>query len=241
MILALSTSTPQFGAALMTPEGVILGEVASGVARRHFRDFMPAVEQLVEACGRPLDELEAIAVARGPGSFTGLRVGLAAAKGMAHGLGLPLVGVSSLEALAWRIPFSDLPVCSVIDSRKGELFCGVYRRSAAGPLTPLRDETCLPEENLPEHVEGPAVFIGNDHPRQAPLIRKLLADRAFPAPPALWHPAASAVGALGLERLRRGETDDLRDLVPVYFRPPDIRTGPVQAPLAPGDPRQEGP
>jgi tRNA threonylcarbamoyladenosine biosynthesis protein TsaB len=237
MILALSTSTPQFGAAVLTAEGVVLGEVASGVARRHFRGFMPAVDRLLEACGRPLAELEGIVAARGPGSFTGLRVGLAAAKGMAHGLGIPLVGVSSLEALAWRIPFSELPVCAVIDSRRGELFCGLYRRPAGAPLTPLREETCVPEAELPGHVEGPAVFIGNDHSRQAPLIRELLGDRAVPAPPALWHPAASAVGALGLERLRRGESDDLRDLVPVYFRPPDIRTGPVQAPLAPGDPR----
>jgi len=231
MILALSTSTPQFGAAVMTREGTVLGEVASGVARRHFRGFMPAVDQLIDRCGKSLDELEAIVVARGPGSFTGLRVGLAAAKGMAHGLGVPVVGVSSLEALARRIPFSDLPVCAVIDSRRGELFCGLYRRSAPGPTTALMDEGCVPEADLPRRIDAPTVFVGNDHARQAPLIRELLGDQAVPAPPELWHPAASAVGALGLERLRRGETDDLRDLVPVYFRPPDIRTGPVQQPL----------
>jgi tRNA threonylcarbamoyladenosine biosynthesis protein TsaB len=231
MILALSTSTPQFGAAVMTLEGAVMGEVASGVARRHFRGFMPAVEHLIDSCGGSLDGLEAIVAARGPGSFTGLRVGLAAAKGVAHGLGVPVVGVSSLEALARRIPFSDLPVCAVIDSRRGELFCGLYHRSASGTLTAFADEDCVPEPDLPRRIDGPTVFVGNDHARQAPLIRELLGDRAVPAPAELWHPAASAVGALGLERLRRGETDDLRDLVPVYFRPPDIRTGPAQKPL----------
>ncbi|MCF8062093.1 MAG: hypothetical protein K9M82_06215, partial [Deltaproteobacteria bacterium] len=105
------------------------------------------------------------------------------------------------------------------------------------PLTALREEACVPEADLPKCIDTATVFIGSNYPRQAPLIRELLGNRVLLAPPALWHPAASAVGALGLERFRRGETDDLRDLVPVYFRPPDIRTGPVQRPLASDDPR----
>ncbi len=237
MILALSTSTPQFGAALMTPEGIVLAEVASGAARRHFRGFMPAVDFLVSSCGRSLGDLQAVIVSRGPGSFTGLRVGLAAAKGVARGLGIPLVGVSSLEALAWRIPFSEPPVCAVLDSRRGELFVGLYRRPNPAGLTALREETCVAEAELSGHVEGPVVVIGNDHARQLPLLRERLGERAVPAPPALWHPAASAVGSLGLERLRRGEADDLRDLVPAYFRPPDIRRVPPASPPAPDDPR----
>lgn len=227
MILAFSTSTPQFGAALMTLEGTLLAEVATGVEHRHFQGFMPAVNFLVSSCGKPLEDIEAIVVSRGPGSFTGLRVGLAAAKGMAHGLGVPLVGVSSLEALALRIPFSDLPVCAMLDSRKGELFTGLYRHSRSKSLTALCKEDCIREEDLPQHIQGSTVVIGNNYSRQFPLVRKLLGDRAVPAPPELWHPAASAVGSLGLERLVRGEIDDLRDLVPAYFRPPDIRKGPA--------------
>lgn len=228
MILALSTSTPQFGAALMTTQGTVLAEVASGAGHGNFRGLMPAVDFMIQACKIPVEEIEAVVVAKGPGSFTGLRVGLSAAKGMARGLGIPLVGVSSLAALAFRIPFSDHPVCAVLDSRKGELFYGIYNRPLDGPVALLREEDCIRESDLQKVIEEPAVFIGNDYLRQEPLIRGILGDRFIPAPPALWHPAASAVGGLGLERYLRGETHDLCDLVPVYFRPPDIRSGPVQ-------------
>ncbi len=228
MILALSTSTPQFGVALMTIQGTVLAEVVSGVGRANFRGLMPAVDYLVDFCGTPIEEIEAVIVAKGPGSFTGLRVGLSAAKGMARGLEIPLLGVSSIAALAYRIPFCDRPVCAVLDSRKGELFYGVYNRPLHGPMTCQREEGCIRESDLPKLIEESTVFIGNNYPRQGPLIQGLIGDKAVCAPPALWHPAASAVGAVGLERYLHGETDDLRDLVPVYFRPPDIRYAPVQ-------------
>jgi len=237
MILALSTSTPQFGAAVLSEEGIVQAEFSVGVGRKHFRGFMPAVDFVLAASRAAPEDLTAIAVASGPGSFTGLRVGIAAAKGMAHGIGIPVIGVSSLAALARRIPFSDLPVCAMLDSRRGEFFYALFAFESSGAMKRLCEDACVREDDLPEIIRSPTLVIGNDAHRQAPVIRRVLGDRALPTPLEFWNPSASAVGVLGLERYRRGETDSLRDLVPAYFRPPDIRPGPEQSPPAPDDPR----
>lgn len=218
----------------MTMQGTVLAEVSFGAGHGNFRGLMPAIDYLTASTGISPNELDGLIVSRGPGSFTGLRVGLSAAKGMARGLGIPIVGVSSLEALAFRIAFSEQPVCSVLDSRKGELFYGVFNRPFSGPMIRIKQEDCIRNSDIHEVIESPTVFIGNDFVRQAPILRETLGKLAVFAPPALWHPAASAVGALGLERILRGEFDSPRDLVPVYFRPPDIRPAPVQRPIERG-------
>lgn len=237
MYLALSTSTLQLGAALLLEDGTVWAEYACGLGRKNFQGFMPAVDFLLQSTGGGPSDIEGIIVSTGPGSFTGLRVGLAAAKGMAQALGTPLVGVSSLAALARRIPWSDLSVRALLDSRKGELFSALFQCETSGRMIRLEADSCLREDHLCGSLQAPALFIGNDYRRQVPLIRSCLGDRARFAPPALWHPSASSVGALGLERLRNRDADDLRDLVPAYFRPPDIRPGPFQKPPAPSDPR----
>lgn len=240
MYLALSTSTLQFGAALLLDDGTVTAEFAGGLGRKNFQGFMPVVDFLLESTGNAPPDIQGIVVSTGPGSFTGLRVGLAAAKGMAQALGTPVVGVSSLAALARRIPFSDLPVRPVIDSRKGELFSALFQCEPSGRMTRLEEDACIREDRLFESIQDAALFIGNDYRHQGPLLRSCLGERVHLAPPAFWHPSAASVGTLGLERLRIGDADDLRDLVPVYFRPPDIRPGPVQQPPAPGDPRFRG-
>lgn len=237
MYLAFSTSTLQFGAAVLLEDGMVSAEYAGGHGRKNFQGFMPIVDFLMESAGNTPEDIEGIIVSTGPGSFTGLRVGLAAAKGMAQALEVPVVGVSSLAALARRVPFSDLPVRPLIDSRKGEHFSALFQCESSGRMIRLEEDICIREDRISGAVQTPTLFIGNDYRRQGALIRSCLGDRARLAPPAFWHPSASSVGALGLERLRNQDSDDLRDLVPVYFRPPDIRPGPFQKPPAPNDPR----
>ncbi len=237
MILAISTSTPRFSAAVLFEDGTVPAEFSAGLGRRHFLGFMPAVDHVLTASRVLPSDLRAIVVDTGPGSFTGLRVGIAAAKGMAHRLGIPVIGISSLAALARRIPVSGLPICALLDSRRGEVFCGLFESSCTARMKRLREDACVREVDLPQIVSTPTVVIGNDFSRQIPVIRRTLGDLALPAPPEFWHPSAAAAGALGLERYLRGETDSLHDLVPVYIRPPDIRPGPVQKTPSPNDPR----
>lgn len=237
MILAINTSTPQFGVATLREDGTLVTECAVGLRQKNFQGFMPVVDFIINSFRGSPSDIKGIAVATGPGSFTGLRVGLAAAKGIAQGLEVPVVGVPSLEALASRIPESRHPVCPLIDSRKGEVFFGLFRRESEAGLTRLQEDTCARETDLAGLFDSPCLFLGNDYGRQASLVQALLGDKAITAPPLFWHLSASAVGAVGLGRLLRGERDHLRDLVPVYYRPPDIRPGPFQRPRGEGDPR----
>ena len=140
MILALNTSTAQFSMALMREDGSLVAESLIAPGSGRFRAFMPILHDLMASAGTDPVEIKALAVAKGPGSFSGLRVGLAAAKGICQGLGIPVVGVSSLEALAYQLPFASLPVCPLIDSRRGEVFTALFRWSGDQRMLRFRED-----------------------------------------------------------------------------------------------------
>ncbi|MFP4036613.1 MAG: tRNA (adenosine(37)-N6)-threonylcarbamoyltransferase complex dimerization subunit type 1 TsaB [Desulfobacteraceae bacterium] len=229
MILALNTSTPQFGLALLRWDGSVLCEYSAGAHRRHFSTLMPVLDRLVRLSGRPVSALEAVVLATGPGSFTGLRVGAALAKGLVHGLGIPLVGVNSLEALALQLPMAGRPVRAILDSRKGEVFTALFQPSFAGGVKRLEEDYCLVYEKIPMLGSEGAVFIGNDYPSQARILCSILGQDVCLAPSRLWIPGASAVGQIGLTRLLNNDADDPVNLTPAYYRPPDIRPNSIPA------------
>ncbi len=185
---------------------------------------MPAIHFMLSTSKVDTKEIKGLIVATGPGSFTGLRVGLSEAKGMAQGLQIPLIGVPSLEAMAAQLPCARRPVCPVIHSRKGEVFAALFRWSDNQSMSRTQQDTCLRIEDLPSVIAKPTLFLGNDFPGQAHLIRETLGNKAELAPAHLWNLKASAVGALGLKRFLTQDFDDLQELVPIYLRPPDIRS-----------------
>ena len=187
---------------------------------------MPGMDFLLTNSNVVAKEIKALIVATGPGSFTGLRVGLSEAKGMAQGLQIPIIGVSSLEAMAAQLPFVTLPLCAIIDSRKGEVFAALFSWGDDQHMIKTQEDTCLRIEDLPSLIEKPTLFLGNDFNRQGPLLQEMLGPKAELAPPHLWNLKASAVGTLGLKRFLDQDFDDLQELVPTYLRPPDIRPNP---------------
>lgn len=224
MILAINTATVQSGAALLNLTGEVLAEHLGTAQERHYGDLMPAIHSLLGAVNAPFSALKAVVVSRGPGSFTGLRVGLAAAKGLCHALGIPLIGVSSLEALASQIFWPGWPIGALLESRRGEVFASLFFRAEDLRLARRGEEVCLRYEEFPAFFPDTTLFVGNRFGMQAELTRKALGGtRALLAPASLWHLRASSVGALGLARFTAREFDDLQDLGPVYLRPPDIR------------------
>jgi tRNA threonylcarbamoyladenosine biosynthesis protein TsaB len=225
MILAINTSTPQFSIAVVKGSGSLLAEQVIAAKSKNFRAFMPALSSLLEHSGVEFKDLEAVAVAIGPGSFTGLRVGLATAKGICQGLGIPVIGISSLEAMASQWPEGTLPICSIIDSRKGEVSAALFRRDNEG-LVRLTADTCLKCGDLPGMIKGATLFVGNDFDHQESMIRKILGPKAKAALPQFWGLRASAVGLLGVERMKEHKFDSLLNLTPSYLRPPDIRPNP---------------
>jgi len=232
MILAVNTTTRQFGLALTDMQGTVLAEYLILPKERNFNGFMPAVHALVESSKVGMEEIQTIAVAIGPGSFTGMRVGLAMAKGMAQGLKIPIIGVSSLEALAGQVPYANHPVCPIIDSRKGEIFTALFYWSDDGEMVRTQEDTCLRTEDLASMATETTIVLGNDFNRQSPLIKEALGAEAVLAQAHLWNLRASTVGTLGLKRFLAHDFDDPQDLVPIYLRPPDIRPNPYVSPSA---------
>ncbi|MBW1771408.1 MAG: tRNA (adenosine(37)-N6)-threonylcarbamoyltransferase complex dimerization subunit type 1 TsaB [Deltaproteobacteria bacterium] len=226
MILAINTSTPQFSIALLEMSGSLGAEVVLTPGNKKFGGFMPAVNHLLTASDAHIGEMKAIAVATGPGSFTGLRVGLSTAKGLCHGLGIPIIGVPSLKALAGQLSHTDIPLCPVITSKKGEIFAALFRSCRDGAVTTMKEVTPLKFEELAAFVTGKTFFIGNDFNVQSHPIRDLLGDDAFLAPPHLWNLRASSVGSIGLGRFHEEDFDEVENLAPTYLRPPDIRPNP---------------
>jgi tRNA threonylcarbamoyladenosine biosynthesis protein TsaB len=223
VILAINTSTPQFSLALVGESGALLAEWTLSPRTKDFRHFMTALDHLVQVSGVSLEEIRALAVAKGPGSFTGLRVGLSAAKGICAGLEVPIVAVSSLEALASQCPGVSVPICPMIDSRKDEVFAALYTWSDDLDLVQLAPETCLKVQELSGFIKERAFVLGTDFNRQRGSIPSAVGDRAVIAPPSSWNLRAATVGMMGARRLRAQEFDCLQEVVPSYLRPPDIR------------------
>lgn len=223
MLLAVDTSTTQFSMALMDMDGSVSAEYAASGGKNRFVHLMPTLRFLLETTQADLGDVRCLAAALGPGSFTGLRVGLSMAKGLCHALGVPLIGVPSLMALACLAAPSAIPIAPLLDSRRGEFFTALFHTGEDGlPRQSLPDRS-IKAEGLAEFLKGPVLLIGNDFQRQAGLALKALGPNALAAPPQRWGARASGVGTLALKRFHAGDFDDLRLLSPVYLRPPDIR------------------
>jgi tRNA threonylcarbamoyladenosine biosynthesis protein TsaB len=225
MILALNTSTLQFSIAVMAEDGGLAAEHIMSGSKGHYGLLMPTLHRLMDACGVGFRDLTAIAVATGPGSFTGLRVGLAAAKGLSHALEAPLIGVPSLPALASQIACASLPVCALLDSRKEEFFCATFYRQG-DRFAPTGETKAMELGAFSASFPEATLFVGNDYARQAPLLRGVLGARAVLAPSSAWCLRASSVGFVALDRLKSREFDAPESLDPIYLRPPDIRPNP---------------
>lgn len=228
MILAINTSTIQYSIGLLREDGTLLCEYLMDPKPGYFGALMPSLDGLMKSAGVCLAEIKVVVITKGPGSFTGLRIGLATAKGISHSMGIPLIGVSSLEALACQVPSLEKPICSVISSKKGELFAGLFVMDGKDvlELRKLKEEVSIRVEDLPEYIKRHCIFIGNDYPSQAEELRKVMGERALFPPPHLWSIRASSVGIIGLKRYVQKDFDDPESLVPVYLKSPNIRRTP---------------
>jgi tRNA threonylcarbamoyladenosine biosynthesis protein TsaB len=212
-VLALETSTLAGGVALLDGDRLV-AEYVLDVSVMHSERLIGAVDRVLGDAGWDRDGLTGLAVAIGPGSFTGLRVGVSTAKGLALGLGVPLAAVPTLDAMAACVPWAMWPVCPVLDARKGEVYASLYRRTAEGPRREWEYEALGPEE-LDARLDrlGSRVIVCGDGAR---LVRSAA---AVALPPPARVPSPATVGALGVERLRLGDTVKPADLAPLYLRP----------------------
>ena len=209
-VLAIETSTLAGGVALLDGDRV-RAEYLLDVSATHSERLMPAIDRVLADAGWRAADLQGLAVAVGPGSFTGLRIGLSAAKGLAFALGIPIAAVPTLDAMAAALPFAALPVCPVLDARKGEVYCALYRWSGHA-MRREWDYLALPPTTLAARLTEPVIALGDGaHAVASPHLR--------PAPPHRRAPSPAAVGVLGTARLAAGDVVAAADLTPIYLRP----------------------
>jgi len=209
-VLAVETSTLAGGVALLEGDR-LLGEYRLDVRVTHSERLMVAVDRVLGDAGWPSEALQGLAVAVGPGSFTGLRIGLSTVKGLALALSIPIAAVPTLDALAASLPYAVMPVCPVLDARKGEVYASLYRWRD-GAMRREWDYLALSPAALAARFEERVILVGDGIGH----VRSPLAEAA-PAPTRL--PSAAWVGHLGQSRLARGETVTPASLVPLYLRP----------------------
>jgi tRNA threonylcarbamoyladenosine biosynthesis protein TsaB len=220
-LLAIETSTVT-GAVALLEAGRVVAESRVSIAVTHGERLMATIDGVLRSARWELADVQAFAVALGPGSFTGLRIGLSTVKGLAFATGKPVVGVPTLDALAWRLPYCAYPVCPVLDARKNEVYAALYR-TREGWLELLEAPRAVPPETLAEELrdatQGPLVFVGDAVLPFGTVFVEVLGSRALLAPADLRLPSAVTVGELGASALARGEPADPADLVPLYVRP----------------------
>lgn len=221
-VLGIETATALGGVALVSDSGELLGEITLRNHESHSERILPAAEWLVRTLGVALRDCAAVAVSHGPGSFTGLRAGIATAKGLALSLAVPLYGVPTLEALAANAPPGSGPVCAVLNARRGEVFCALFRRGPAGPER-IGSDTLVPLRSFADDLPADCLVVG-----ELPgSIRELCPPGRGVrfAPPHLGHPRAGVIAERGRAARAAARSSELTTLMPHYLRPCDAVAG----------------
>ncbi len=229
-VLGLDTSTSIASLALIAH-----GKVAASIARpvtSHGAALPGAVDELLSAAGLAISGLGAIAVGTGPGSYTGLRIGLSYAKGIAMASGCALVGVPSFDAMALAALESNSTdsgrlICVVMDARKGEVYAALYRVVPDG-LEKLSEEVVIALEHLASRITEDVMFVGDQRAKDAAALVESPGRRVAVFEPGTLDLRGVCVAAIGAARFTRGETDRAASLEPLYIRTPEATFKPTK-------------
>ena len=218
-ILAIDTSTRQLGVALTDDERLLSSyEVLADYP--HAVELPDAVTRVLKAAQTTLERIDAIAVDLGPGSFTGLRIGLALVKALVFSAKKAVVGVASLDVLAANAPFSPGLICPLLDAKQKNVYAALYQMDAGRPVK-RSDYFLGPIDQWLPQVTSTTLFLGDGCALYRDRIIGELGDNARLAPMDLWFPRAATLARLARARLAEGASDDPSRLVPLYLYPLD--------------------
>jgi tRNA threonylcarbamoyladenosine biosynthesis protein TsaB len=218
-VLGIETATRTGSVAVVSEHGVI-AEYTLNIEVTHSERLMETVDRVLTGAGIVLSALDGLSVSVGPGSFTGLRIGIASVKGIATATGISIAAVPTLKALAWNIPYAGYPVCPLLDARKKEVYAALYRQES-GSLSEVMEAQTLSLESLAGRISQRTVFTGEGSQLFRNDIRRLFGDHALFAPLSAVVPSAASVAELGMLLLRSGERTLADDLAPIYIRRPE--------------------
>ena len=218
LILAFETSAKAASAALLE-DGRLLGESYQNTGLTHSQTLLVMAEHLLAQCGKTVAEVTAVAVAAGPGSFTGVRIGVAAAKGFAWGRELPCYGVSTLEAMALSLGAWQGYVCPCMDARRSQVYNALFSVNQ-GTLERLREDRAIALSELAEELkalDGPIFLVGDGSTLTYRTLSGEIPNLVLP-PEHRMHQRADGVALLAAQKIAAGESGDANALTPNYLR-----------------------
>ena len=216
-ILAIDTSGVTASVAILRDENV-LAEIFLNLGRNHSEILLPSIDHLLIATGLDLKAIDVFACTVGPGSFTGIRIGVSTVKGLALAVDRPIVGLSALEVLAMNAMGFQKKICPMIDARREQVYAGSYADDGAEALTNIIPERLFKADDFLELIGGDAVFIGTGAVKYGEIIQRKLAGRSYFVVGHLHQVHASAVGVLAGRKALAGEMTDAVKLIPLYLR-----------------------
>ena len=216
-ILAVDTSTMAGGVALLEVNHVMC-DLRLVPQTSHAPRLLPLIHQALSIAAVPLASVDLFAVSRGPGSFTGLRIGIATLMGLGYALKRPVLGIDTLEAIAMKVPFARYPVCPLLDARKGEVFGALFRMTGHG-LVRLTPNLVMSPELFCSYITEPTILLGTGVEAYRDVWQTRLGELAVYAPAWIGMPCSVEVGGLGLAQATRGHDSLSSTLEPSYVRP----------------------
>ena len=218
LILAFETSA-KAGSVALLQDGKLLGDSYQNTGLTHSQTLLSMAENLLIACGYTPQQVEAVAVAAGPGSFTGIRIGVAAAKGFAWGLELPCCGVSTLEAMAENFGVFDGYVVPVMDARRSQVYNAVFK-AEQGKLCRISEDRAISLEDLGTELKalsGPVYLVGDGSTLTYKTLKDAVPSLIMP-PEHRMHQRAAGVALIGDKMIKSGINCDAAQLAPNYLR-----------------------
>ena len=212
-VLGIETSTPVCGVGI-AENRQILADYSLDAGVQHAERLISMVSQVLAGANLGLDAMSGVAVGAGPGSFTGLRIGMATAKGLCLAAGIPLLSIPTLAGIAYDHLTYGVPVCAMLDARRGQVYAGVYRAGKRGPHSVLTDAVLPLEEVLPL-LPRPVIFAGQGSYVHKDRIMEWMGGDASIVP---GLPKGGSLAAIGCAKVELGEVSDFTQVEPNYLR-----------------------
>ncbi len=220
-ILGVDTSTPIGSVALIDDDNVV-AEHTLDIVRAHSSRLMPAIDSVLKWGDITVNDLDGCAVGIGPGSFTGIRIGVATIKSICYAVDKPIVGVSTLEAIAYNLRWSNSIICPLLDARRSETYGAIFQGNTNWER--LSEDLCLPINAFLDRIKEdtspdcPINFVGDGLATYGDAVRENLGDRVHFADAIFNVPRGATIAYLGAQRLQQGDSDNYWTLVPNYVR-----------------------
>jgi tRNA threonylcarbamoyladenosine biosynthesis protein TsaB len=215
-LLAVETATMLGGVAIMEGDRLV-AESRLNIKVTHSERLMKEIDRVLQGASLEISDIDLFGISIGPGSFTGLRVGLSTIKGLVYATGKKLVTAPTLEAIAWNVPFSEYQICPMLDARKKEIYTALFRWSGNGFVRDLGECTLSIDELLPK-IDTPTLFLGEGAILYKEKIQFVLKDRALFGAPQHMMPSPANVAMLCMGKAEKGEYSDALKALPAYHR-----------------------